>query len=241
MKEYHTIDYIRKTSRPPINKTAVILLSGGLDSAVMAELCIKYWKTYLYPLYVRRGASAEKYELQSAKSVVRYLQDKYPSKISNLEVVSSSIPPKTIKVRYPMSYRVRHGYPLRNLILLSIALQHGITLRINNLDVSTILIGSMHDDTAEDSSRECLLLNNYTLCTNSGDWSWRIFSALQHDKLLPGCRYIIKEMLVKWARDMDFPLGIVRSCQSSNPLPCGQCISCRKNIELGIAPERSNE
>lgn len=50
--------------RPPLHEAVIILMSGGIDSSIAADLCISSWKTTVFPCYIKRGAKAEREELR---------------------------------------------------------------------------------------------------------------------------------------------------------------------------------
>ena len=53
----------------PKNQPVVLLASGGLDSTVALDKIIRDWNVKVYPLFIKRGAKAEKFEERPSTSL----------------------------------------------------------------------------------------------------------------------------------------------------------------------------
>lgn len=218
--------------RQPYNESAVILMSGGIDSSVLAEMAINSLDTTLFPLYVRRGAHAEADELDATEHIVTYLQEKYPNRIHPLHTITADVPPAEIASKLVYDQIQARGIPLRNSILSSIAVQHAVTL---NDEISTVIVcvEKVIPEGAEypDMSLQTFLANSIMVCSNLGDWKWQIMSPLLIPGLVADTDYITKQDLVKWGQDYEFPLGKTYSCTRGGQ-PCGACRSCRSREKV---------
>ena len=86
-----------------INKKqpVVFIVSGGLDSSIALSRVLEDLKVPVYPLYVRRGAKAEKYEEASVEYFIKFYKRKYPTLVNNIKYCRMDIPPAEIKKFIP--------------------------------------------------------------------------------------------------------------------------------------------
>ena len=217
-----------------INKDSqiVLLVSGGLDSIVSISYIIETFGVEIYPLFIKRGARAEKYEIESALYYVDFYKKKYSGKIHDLFVLEADIPSSALKQDFPKERINAIGHPLRNSTLQNYAVMYATYLNGKfNTSISTILTGSIGDDTTcPELSILSLRSQTLNVCLNLGDWSWQITSPLI-DPLLSK-NTIFKKDLILWAKKREIPLNRTRTCVSDTPIADGTCNECRRRLKV---------
>ena len=133
------------------NDSVVLLVSGGLDSIITMAYIVEKFEVNVYPLFIKRGARAEKKELESAKYYVKFYQERYGSKIKDLFVLNDEdIPARQLKSYFPQERIKAIGHPLRNSTLQNYAVMYATYVNAKfNENVRTILTGSVGDDTID--------------------------------------------------------------------------------------------
>jgi len=206
-------------------------MTGGIDSSVGAEMIIKKWGCVIYPFYLKRGATAEKWELEAVKKVVKYLKIKYPKNIKGLFVAEGLVPLREIKKDLSKKRIVNRGHPLRNPIIYDFAVQYGAALNDKGVKLSTILVGSVFSDYFPGSREVDLLVDTLHACINLEEWKWQIISPFLQSGLLAKKDFIKKIDLIRWGAKNNFPFYITRTCTGKNEIACGQCEECKERLE----------
>jgi 7-cyano-7-deazaguanine synthase len=219
-----------------MNSRAVVLLSGGMDSAT----CCYEAKAAGYDLYaltVNYGQRAQR-ELRAAQDIAKAagaLQHHlYPLDLTlwggsaltdeKIEIPTSGVVEKVIPVTY---------VPARNTILLSLALSwaevlmaQAIYIGVNSLDYS-----GYPDCRPEFIAAYQNVVNVATKATSEGH-TMQIRTPLQ---------YLTKVDIVRRAFTLGVPLALTWSCYKDGDEPCGECDSCRLREEAiaQVEAERS--
>ncbi len=228
--------------KPKEDDDVIVLFSGGLDSSIMIGLIIEEFKCRIHPLYIKRGAKAEKWEEESFHYFNKFYKKNYPHKIGRAEVLEAEIPPKKFKKNYKKEMIKTVGHPLRNSTMQNYALMYATSLseRINKA-VKTIFVGSVGEDYFEPESG-LLSLRAKTLeaCIGRNDWGWQITSPMlerirwdwkitrTEDELL------YKPDLIYYAEEKSpvrIPYEKSRSCFSLEEKICKECTACTKREE----------
>lgn len=215
----------------PKSKNVILTMTGGIDSSVGAQLIIESWNSTIYPFYLKRGATAEKYELSNVTNVIKYLKQKYPTKIKGLMIASAPVPLVEIKPNFSRKRVVKIGHPLRNSIIQSYAVQYGVSLNDQDIDLNTILVGSVASDHFPGSRDIDLILNTLYVCMNLEEWKWQILSPFFQPGILKHKDKVNKIDLIKWGHKNGFPFELTRTCTFGDLLPCGKCSECKERIE----------
>ncbi len=84
----------------------VFIFSGGLDSSVALDMVLSKLKCPVFPLYLERGAKAEKYEKESVEFFVKFYKKKYPGLMNDIKYCKINIPPIEIKKFIPNEERL---------------------------------------------------------------------------------------------------------------------------------------
>jgi 7-cyano-7-deazaguanine synthase len=217
---------------------AVVLLSGGLDSATAAALARREgWA--LYALTVRYG-QVHACEIDAARRVaaalgfVRHIElDVDLRQFGGSSLTGDGETPKSLIPQLPNSLIPSTYVPARNTILLALALAWAETL-----DASRIVIGVNAVDYSgyPDCRPEFVAAFDYlaTLATRAGTEGRapRIWAPLQH---------LSKGAIIRIGLELGVEYGLTHSCYRPGPngSPCGACDSCRIRArgfeEAGVA------
>jgi len=232
-------------TRKPQNKNAVILLTGGVDSSILADMYLSWSKSgKIYPIYIKRGAKAEKFELLSAKKVVKYFAQKYPNRIKKLVIVEAQIPPKVFKNKMDKNKVIFGGYKVRNAVLINYAVMYALMLNDNKVNVHTILIGKVSSDFFTGSRKEDLKATMLQVCLNTEDWRWKVVSPAFEPEFFKAFGFnkdISKTDLIKYALRQKFPLNLTRTCTAGSSKPCGSCEECKERLSIFASLGKSDQ
>lgn len=204
-------------------KKAVVLLSGGMDSAVCAAIA-KNDGYNIYVLHVNYGQRTNKKEMSCAKNLANYYNAldfkviglDFLKEIGGSGLVDSSIELPTSETGgIPPSY-----VPFRNSILLSLA-----TAWAEVVGAGAIYYGANSID-----------FSGYPDCRPS------FFEAFQklidngtkdetNIKLMTPLGYMSKSDIVKKGIELRVPFENTWSCYTENDNACGVCDSCRLRLK----------
>jgi 7-cyano-7-deazaguanine synthase len=209
-----------------MKSTAVVLLSGGMDSATCCFEA-KAAGYEIYALTVNYGQRAQR-ELRAAQDIAQAVGAQkhhvYPLDLTlwggsaltdkRIEIPTGGVVENAIPVTY---------VPARNTILLSLALSwaevlgaQAIYLGVNNLDYS-----GYPDCRPEFIAAFQALVNVATKATTEGS-TIQLQTPLQH---------LTKLDIVRRAFELEVPLELTWSCYKNGDVPCGECDSCRLREE----------
>jgi 7-cyano-7-deazaguanine synthase len=218
-----------------MKKKAVVLLSGGLDSATTAAIAIQTGYRAI-ALSFRYGQRHEK-ELEAAKKVAQALkiQQHYLIDVNlsqwggssltdrEIEIPTEGVQPNTI----PSTY-----VPGRNTVFIAIALSlaeaqgaSAIYLGINAVDYSG------YPDCRPEYLQAYQQLANLSSKTAIEGHSIQLIAPLVKDS---------KVDIVKRALDLGVPIEDTWSCYQGKEKPCGVCDSCRIRDSALIAAGRAD-
>jgi 7-cyano-7-deazaguanine synthase in queuosine biosynthesis len=219
--------------RQPVKEPIVLLLTGGLDSSLLAEICVHELKSMVYPLYIRRGSTTQEKEEQAAKSVTTYLQSKYGGrKIKDLVVLDCTVPPTSLRKSFSKNKIIQSGWPMRNTILELYAIQYAFSLDQKGVHIRTVATGSVDDDIHPDSQPISFLATTLATCVNLNDWSWQVMAPYLQTGIFPDKSSLSKKDIVEWGREHSFPFHITYSCPQGAIRPCGTCKDCKIRKKL---------
>lgn len=194
------------------DKKAIVLLSGGLDSAIAAAF-VRYLRYDLSAaVFVDRGQSNLKKESSAAKSIAEYLQ-------IPLYKAAFSVP--DLKKLFSEGDSVKFGIPARNLILGSLALPY-----LRALDCDLLVLGNNTEDTYPDCNKDFRETFSKTATQTLGrpvevvapfaDWvSW--------DKS--------EEITYAVINGLSPLFALTWTCWKGGELHCGKCHACESRRE----------
>jgi 7-cyano-7-deazaguanine synthase len=200
-----------------INKKAIVLLSGGLDSAVTL-----YWalsKGYKCNALIFDYNQRHRKEIFSAKRIADIC--KIPYTIFNLKLPwkGSSLLDKTkkIPVHKKIGKNIPSTYvPSRNIVFLSIASSYADVLGANNIFIGANSVDySGYPDCREGFLKS--MQRTLNVGTKIGR-DFRIQAPLLH---------LTKKQIISLGAKLKVPFDITWSCYAGGKTPCGVCDSCK--------------
>ncbi|MBU4305637.1 MAG: 7-cyano-7-deazaguanine synthase QueC [Candidatus Omnitrophica bacterium] len=213
-----------KNQKPKVRKKpykrAVVLLSGGLDSAVALYLAKdKGYKTYCLSFdygqrHKKEIVSAEKIARKSA-SMWRLIHFELPWKGSSLLDKRAAVPKnRRLDKGIPSTY-----VPARNIIFLSMAASYAEVI-----GAEAIFIGANQIDFSGYPDCRKGFLRAFEKALEEGTKQGAEGKGIRiHAPLLNKD----KAQIVKLARRLKVPLELTWSCYQGKPRACGVCDSCR--------------
>lgn len=204
----------------PKRQNVVFLVSGGLDSIVSIDKVIREWDVKIHPLFIKRGAKAEKFEEQSFDYFTDFYSKRYPKNFLRPCKLNIENPPLKLKSSFPVKMLQTVGYPMRDAVLQSIGIQYAVSLKKR---IKTIFTAMTPDETFPHCGILALRLQTLLACVDTEDWGWQITSPLTEPMI---GRQLSKKDLILWAAKYDIPLEKTRTCISAKKIPDGICPEC---------------
>lgn len=201
------------------NKTAIVLVSGGMDSALTAAFAFKEFD--LAFLHVNYGQKTEKRELKAFNDIAKYygVKKKLVVDISYLKKIGgSSLTDKKIKIakanlkskKIPTSY-----VPFRNANILAIATSWAEVIKAEK-----IFIGAVEEDSSGYPDCRKKFFESYNKMINLGTKP-----GIKIEIVTPIIGFNKKKIVLK-SLELKSPLHLTWSCYKSNDIACGVCDSC---------------
>ena len=205
-------------------KKAIVLLSGGMDSAVVAAVALNDGYD-VSALHLNYGQRTQSRELQAFYDLCEYysIQEKlivdieYLNQIGGTSLIDKSIPiPKNAveNTRIPNTY-----VPFRNGNILAIAVSWAEVI-----GADAIYIGSNTIDSSgyPDTSKE--FLETFELAANLGT-KFGIAGSSKLKIKAPLIDLSKKDIVLK-GKEFNVPFELTWSCYEDNEIACGECDSC---------------
>jgi 7-cyano-7-deazaguanine synthase len=201
------------------NKTAIVLVSGGMDSALTAAFAFK--KYNLAFLHINYGQRTERRELKAFNDVAAYygVKKKLIVDISYLKKIGgSSLTDRNIKVAkaninskiIPTSY-----VPFRNANILAIATSWAEVIKAEK-----IYIGAVEEDSSGYPDCRKKFFNSYNKMINLGT------KPESRIKIVTPIIGFNKKEIVLKSFKLNSPIHLTWSCYKNNDIACGVCDSC---------------
>ena len=210
-----------------MGEAVVFLASGGLDSTVgMVKALQEHQAQRIYPLYIKRGSRAQEQELRCLNDIMLFLQKNYYSRVLPLAFADLNFPPANWKRWYNLKEIERLGYPMRDIILQSVAVQYAEYLNsIEMENIKTVMVGQTSDEVIPHASNQALTLASYLMQLDRDDEAWSVSSPL----LWP--EPMTKAETLRWGLDHEVPVELTWSCFKGGVSPCGKCQECKRRDE----------
>jgi len=202
------------------NKKAVVLLSGGLDSATVLYLA-KFQGYKCYCLVFDYGQRHRR-EIEAAKKIAKKSGSKLQAIKISLPWKSSALLDKKIKlpkIRGSMFDEIPVTYvPGRNIIFLSFALSFA-----ESSGAQAIFIGAHSQDYSGYPDCRPEFYRAFKKVVSSGTKA-----GLQHRniKIMTPLIYKTKAEIIRLGNKLGVPFELTWSCYRGGRQPCGKCDSC---------------
>lgn len=206
---------------------AVCLISGGTDSATAAFLVCDHSPCRIWPVYIQRGAAAERHELQAAHEIVSWLIERFDHRVHRLKAISCEYPPKSLKALIPESLKAQYGYPGRELVLVSVAIMYAWSIGGNEDSRLAVVCGSLGEDLFAHNSAAFWEAYVRLSVIELGNGFVPVINPLQVSDF--GGPYN-KRSVISLARSVGLPVDLCRSCVSATERACGVCLECVQRI-----------
>lgn len=199
-----------------MNKTGIILLSGGLDSLVSLDISLKSIDVKL-SLTFNYGQKAFAEEKQSAKEISKYY--KIENKVIDLpflkEITDNAL---TNENNNELNKLEEVWIPNRNGLFLNIAGSYA-----DKYGYDYIIFGANKEEGRDfpDNSEEFIEAGN----------EFFKYSTIKQSKIFAPCSKFDKIEIINYAIDNNVPLELLKSCYNSskttNKKHCSECMSCK--------------
>ncbi|MCC7573141.1 MAG: 7-cyano-7-deazaguanine synthase QueC [Candidatus Methanofastidiosum sp.] len=204
-------------------KTAVVLLSGGMDSAVCAAISKKDGHN-IYVLHVDYGQRTNKKEYNCAKDISSFY-NALDFKVINLdflkEIGGSGLTDNSIDLPKAETQGIPPSYvPFRNSILLSLA-----TAWAEVVGAEAIYYGANSIDFSGYPDCRPLFFEAFQELIDAGTKDEIMI------KLKTPLAYMSKGDIVKKGIELEVPFEKTWSCYTENDNACGFCDSCRLRLK----------
>ena len=202
-----------------MDKKAVVLVSGGMDSLVTAAIANLNYK--LSFLHINYGQRTEKRELKAFNDIADHykIKEKLVVNVDYLsQIGGSSLTDRNIKVsKADLDYKGIPGsyVPFRNAKILSIAVSWAEVIGANN-----IFIGAVEEDSSDYPDCREVFYKAFNRAIELGtkpDTNISIEMPIIHLK---------KHEIVKKGIELDVPFELSWSCYQNETKACGVCDSC---------------
>lgn len=189
--------------------SSVMLVSGGLDSTLMARLGQEV-QLHQYPLFVDYGQRAKERELKACRRAMARLglPDPKVAEIAGYgQLIRSGLTDVTKRV-------LEDAFtPGRNMLFLLVGAAYAA-----QVDAGSVSIGLLHEDTS-------LFPDQTSKFLNSAEATLQIAIGRPLKVLAPLAAFH-KRHVVELARSKG--IDGTYSCHNGDELPCGRCIACRE-------------
>jgi 7-cyano-7-deazaguanine synthase len=198
-----------------INKKAVILLSGGLDSAVSLTLAIRLGYQIRLAITFDYGQKAARPEIKSAQRLVRarhithlVIKLKWLGRIAANALTNNNKP-------------IPHGFnskavwiPNRNGLFINIAASYA-----EAMGYQYIITGFNKEEAINFPDNSVAFINSVNRVLQ--------YSTLNKVKVISLTARMNKKQIIRQARNLRLSLDKLWSCYEGGRKPCGVCESCR--------------
>lgn len=206
-------------------KKAIVLLSGGMDSAVTLSYAIQMGYT-VSALHLNYGQLTQKAELRAFEELCKYysIQDRLIVDISYLtQIGGSSLTDRNIKVKIAEEQfdGIPNTYvPFRNANILSIA-----TSWAEVIGAEALFIGANQIDSSgyPDTRKEFFeVYENMIDLGTKPETKIKIYTPIIE---------MSKKQIVELGIKLKTPLELTWSCYTENETACGKCESCTLRLK----------
>ena len=207
-----------------MNKRAVLLLSGGMDSTtLLGKLLLEGWKVSPVLIDYNQKHSVE---LICAQNIIKEYQRRGAS-VQNAKMLSldlgqiggSALLDAETAVPDNMQEQIKTVVPFRNMLMTTLAASYAGTKGITDVFITPV---------REDFEvyRDCRLAFFESLSTTLS------LGAVDDKKVTVHTPYIFtwKKDIIKWGLANNVPYNLTHSCYKGAQPACGECPACRERL-----------
>lgn len=229
---------------PAPGGSALLLVSGGLDSISLWFTLLNTYQLHVYPLYCYVEGKENNNQINSISFFSSLFKKRFPQ--LHHDPVRKILSPSfsfnedkiDLKMKLPLIipnlYKTKMGgiratiinNPTRMLDYLSQAISHILRLKFTkNINISTIFLGYVPEDGKATREPTLSLIRTLNLSLNLilGDFSYKILAPIDKKNNF----YYAKSALIKLAVENGLPIEKTWSCMEKNKKhQCGICPSC---------------
>src|SRR5437016_2524080 len=132
-----------------LEKSSVVIFSGGLDSVGLVGFCLENF-VRTFPIFIDRAQENFEKESKSVEFFDKFFKERYPKLYNQTFKVSTTIPPEEIK----RNFIGRQRHALRNLDLATQGLRYAACLQGQGIEIEAVYSGSNSGDIMSDNSIE---------------------------------------------------------------------------------------
>jgi len=207
-----------------VDKKAVVLLSGGIDSTVVLYQAVKLFHMNIIGLYIHYGSNHNKKEYVCAKRQCKLLKVPFYDVIFDLtSIVKSDL--LVTGNKQGLSNAVNSVVPFRNTFLLTLAAAFGETYFGNPKELF-ILTGTNNSDYAVYRDCRNVFLDSLEKTINLGsksiDTKFIIYAPILQ---------LSKIEIIRLGAELKVPFEHTWTCYKGTKHPCMQCASCQSRSE----------
>ena len=197
-----------------VSRTAVVLLSGGLDSATVLYLAKA--QGYRCSVLIFDYGQRHKQEINRAVKIARACGCAYRILKINFPWKGSALLDKKIKVPREVSSGIPVTYvPARNIIFLSFALSLAVVIK-----AQAIFIGAHAQDYSGYPDCREKFFKAFIKMAKAG------LAAKHEIKILVPLLNKNKSQIIRLGAKLGVPFNLTWSCYRAEKKPCGECDSC---------------
>ena len=197
-----------------VSKTAVVLLSGGLDSATVLYYALA--RGYKCRVLIFDYGQRHKREIASAVKIAKSSKSDYRILKINFPWKGSALLDKKIKVPETIAKGIPATYvPARNIIFLSFALSLAEVIKAR-----AIFIGAHAQDYSGYPDCRPEFFKAFVKMAEAG------IAAKDKIKILAPLLNKNKSQIIKLGKSLGVPFNLTWSCYRAGKTPCGKCDSC---------------
>lgn len=222
---------------PKKGSAVIVLMSGGLDTTVVASILLEEYGLQIYPLFINRKLPHEKNIKKSLTFFSDLFRRQYPGKFHDIFEMKFTIPPAEVKdvilskENDIIKYQNRKGVPLQPSFYANYGVYYAKYLEeVSGIKVRTI-VGAWLPSNSEwygYESFQSLRATMVNLCCMDDDYSWQ-FTSLPMERDLG--YFFDKDELVRVGTKHRLPLEKTWTCYKGERLHCGTCPPCSTRIK----------
>jgi len=211
-----------------MNSKSIILLSGGLDSAVSLFLALKKKHRINLALTFDYGQKSAAQEIKSARHLCRQYKIKHQvinlrwlGKLANnaLTNKNKSLPSFSPLSSFPLSSSRAVWIPNRNALFINIAASYAEALKCQY-----IFTGFNKEEARNFPDNSIAFINAANKALK--------YSTLSKVKIISFTAGMDKKQIIRQAQALNLDLNKLWSCYEGKRKPCGKCESCLRRLKV---------